>query len=332
MDRKYTFVTVVFEDDYPLLSLQARSMGRYCPSCLIDSIIIIDNSNRALSLRWKSRLLIGYGRLANFVKFVNACEIARIPPSSSGLIGWWSQQVLKLMVSRIIDSSRYIVLDAKSHLVYTLQRDFLESSDGRACIPLYAYDRDHPLRPDLERVFAYLGLDLESHVHNFTPCTPPFIMYTNIVQALIDHFTTQEGKPFEHILIQNELPEFFLYTGYIIQSGIKLNDLYFFHKVESPIIWMPDVNGCTQAVLTATTQQSPFFGIHRHAILKMSANSRRTIANFWTHRELFTSNISANRFLVTFQIYLVSNILSRYVKSLPKRVSRLVFKTNLQGE
>jgi hypothetical protein len=44
MDARYTFVTVVFEQEYHLLLLQARSMRMHCPTSLVNAIIVIDNS------------------------------------------------------------------------------------------------------------------------------------------------------------------------------------------------------------------------------------------------------------------------------------------------
>jgi hypothetical protein len=324
MGNKYTFVTVVFEDDYPLLNLQARSMYKYCPKEIVDSVIIIDNSERALPPYCKKRVLAAYGDLATVVKFVSARDISELPQPDSAY-GWRTQQVLKLLVSRQILTSRYIILDAKNHLVYPLRRNFLESPDGRARIIVYPYETNHPLRRDLERVLSFLGLDPAMYVRNFTTCAPPFVMYTNVVRELIEYFSIRETCSFENLFIRNKLTEFFLYTGYILMHRINLTTLYSFHQVDCPIVWIGDADekGCTLAVAIATEQQSPFFGVHRRAILKMNARSRQAIANFWHNRMLFPTNHSAKVFLTKVRIRLLYNRCKRYLISLPQRVLRL---------
>ena len=69
--RKYTFVTVFFDIEYAFVLLQARSMRVYCPSELVDSIVLINNSNRPLPSRKKLELLSAFGNLANFEKAID---------------------------------------------------------------------------------------------------------------------------------------------------------------------------------------------------------------------------------------------------------------------
>src|SRR5215469_10750422 len=53
---KFTFVTVVFEAEYDLLSLQARSMRLYCPLEIVQGILVIDNSRTPISLNRQDRI------------------------------------------------------------------------------------------------------------------------------------------------------------------------------------------------------------------------------------------------------------------------------------
>jgi len=45
MVPRYTFVTVVYEDDYPAMALQACTMYMFLPLEMVERIIIIDNSS-----------------------------------------------------------------------------------------------------------------------------------------------------------------------------------------------------------------------------------------------------------------------------------------------
>src|SRR5215813_7779226 len=115
---KFTFVTVVFEAEYDLLSLQARSMRLYCPLEIVQDILVIDNSRTPISLNRQDRIRREYGHLSHFVQFVRYEQLAKMP------CGWWTQQVAKLLVSRIVQSKKYVVLDAKFHLIRELSREF----------------------------------------------------------------------------------------------------------------------------------------------------------------------------------------------------------------
>ncbi|NJN91757.1 MAG: hypothetical protein HC878_16270 [Leptolyngbyaceae cyanobacterium SL_5_14] len=109
MSKKLTFVTVVFEEEYLLLQLQARSMRLYLSPIMVDEIIIIDNSCRGMPRAFKDELLIAYAQLAPLVKILLSKDICTIPSSQ----GWVSQQILKLMIAEHIESEWYVVLDAK---------------------------------------------------------------------------------------------------------------------------------------------------------------------------------------------------------------------------
>jgi Family of unknown function (DUF6492) len=308
LHNKYSFVTVVYEAEYSLLLVQARSMQLYCPIEIVEDIVVIDNSKTGISPSWKNRLLASYGQLATFVRFVNAQEIARVP---QGVGGYWSQQLLKLMVSLIIHTERYIILDAKNHLVFPLARSFFEAPDGRARINFHSYE-DHVLRYGLERVLTYLELEYTSYIDSFAMCATPFIMYTNISKELIKYFSERERRAFECIFIKRELFEFFLYIGYIIHRKVKLDELYLDGQGYCPTVCSPHrTEECLREITLATEMQKPFFSLHSRAIARLSTKSRRAIANLWWNRRLFDSVNSANRFLVIYQITLISAALRR---------------------
>jgi hypothetical protein len=88
MDTRYTFVTVVFEQDYRLLLLQARSMRMYCPTDLLNEIIVIDNSTSGrIPSSVRNQLLIEYGHLRTFVHILPGSDIAQCP--QAGPSGRW---------------------------------------------------------------------------------------------------------------------------------------------------------------------------------------------------------------------------------------------------
>src|SRR5947207_402930 len=121
---KYTLVTVAHRDDLKFLHLQARSLQLYLSRDLAAEILVVKNPRAKQATKWPGSLRREYGDLADLVRFIEAKEIAEIPAAASG---WFSQQILKLMVSQVVNTDRYLLLDAKNHLVFPLTRNFLEA-------------------------------------------------------------------------------------------------------------------------------------------------------------------------------------------------------------
>jgi hypothetical protein len=326
MDTRYTFVTVVFEQDYRLLLLQARSMRMYCPTDLLNEIIVIDNSTSGrIPSSVRNQLLIEYGHLRTFVHILPGSDIAQCPQAG----GWFTQQVLKIMVARVVKSERYIVLDAKNHFVFPLNRHFLEDTNGLASMRFLRYNH-HPLLNYLKRTFDYFGID-HGYIESFTQCTPPFIFFTGIVRQMISDVSTERRDVFENILIHNQITEFFSYTSYMLSRGIDLFTLYFPDQRLRPGLWEedPTEEEATAQISNAKSGEFPIFGIQRGAIVKFDQKTMHRIAEFWYDRELFESTRAANRFLAQWrrwQIYYKWKY--RFLR--PARVIRRIVRTARQ--
>jgi Family of unknown function (DUF6492) len=333
-NKRYTFTTVVFEQEYDLLLLQARSMRIYCDRSLLDKVIVIDNSRRALPEIWLKKLLDEYGDISGIVRVLRPEKFSRLPRSK----GWTSQQILKLAVSRIIATDRYVILDAKNHLISPLVRDYLESPSGLARIcPRGPYVSAHPLRPHLERTLAYFRLEQERHLANFTGATTPFTMHTHVAHQLIESVENDEGVSFEETFVEHQLTEFFSYASHIIRRGIEMETLYDLNQPPSRCLWIEDANlwGCQRVIAAARDGSSPFFAAHKAAISKLPADARKELAAFWSSRLLFESNDAANTFLLRLRAKLIMYALTKPIRKLPhsvrKRFNRLFSKVKLNA-
>ncbi len=107
-----TIVTVAYEGDRLALLLQAKSLGLYGGGAGIVEVIVVENASAGVRLNWRPELLAAYGSLAPVVRFVPSPEVAALPQAE----GWWTQQVLKLEVARLVGTADYLLLDAKHHL------------------------------------------------------------------------------------------------------------------------------------------------------------------------------------------------------------------------
>jgi len=288
--RRYSFVIVGFEGDAGLLCLQARSMRLYCPPELIEEIIIVDNGLK----EWRGNLSRHYGSLARFVRIVPAASIAVLPPDAGG---WYTQQALKINVAEIIRSERYVVLDAKNHMIRQLGREFLETPSGQPRLSGHAYT-NHPMREYLERTLKYLDIDPQEHIRWFTQTHPPFTILTSEACELIRQIEQKEDRPFASAFLDRELSEFFLYSGFLVSKG-TLRRIYHLEQPGGPEIWPEDAseNGCAKAIERASRTESPFMTVHRKAIQKMDKGGQRLIAEFWYSRGLFATAKDGVRFL-----------------------------------
>ncbi len=97
--EKYSLVTVTYKDELGFTRMQARSIARYVPRDFLAEILVVANIPPAMPEGWQASLMCAYGSSADLVRFVPAAAIAEIPDKTSG---WFSQQVLKLSVSKIV--------------------------------------------------------------------------------------------------------------------------------------------------------------------------------------------------------------------------------------
>ncbi len=285
----YTFVTVAHADDGWLLRLQARSMRLHLAPLLIDEIVVVENFDGGRPLAWRDRLLIEYGHLADRVRFVPSEALGAIPRAA----GWWTQQVLKLLVYRIVVSRRYVVLDAKNHLVRLLQGSFLEGNDGRMLARRYDY-RLHPLRHFLERTLLFCQVPAEAHLGWFMQAGTPFTIDRADAREAIDLVETITGKRFAEGFIEARITEFFLLAASLVRRGV-LEDRYDFSQIACPVVWggMAEPAALLSVIRQAEDGCSPIFAVHRRVIPTLDRVSREILGRFWVRHGLFGSEEEA---------------------------------------
>jgi hypothetical protein len=293
-----TFVTVAFESELPLLLLQARSMAHHLDPALVSDVLVIDNTARGMRADYRSRLEGEYGGFGNRLSVLRPTDICQVPAA----IGWRQQQVLKLAVAAQVTTAQYVVLDAKNHFVSSPDRGFFRDANGRASGTAYSYE-SHPLRSGLEHVLSYLGLDAAPHIARFTATVTPFVFDTPVVLDLIAGVETRSGRPFAVEFIENDLLEFFLYTGWVLASGKAIDDFYALDRVSCATVWPRGATLAAVRTAVASTVEShaPVFSVHRTALAALDADATRALARFWTDAHLFASVSDAQAFITVFR-------------------------------
>jgi hypothetical protein len=292
----YALVTVAHEPDYPLLRLQARSLARYLSPDFIDEIYVVADHGLNGSHEWQLPLLSDYGCLADKIRFLDASQVSAIP---SSIIGWRSQQILKLMVARVVSSDRYMVLDAKNHLVFPLSFEIYENGDRIRAIRVN-YE-GLPKRRSVESSLRYFGIDDEDVVRSFLPTVTPFVFPTRVVNSLITAIAQLERRPFPSVFNSLNTTEFLLFGGFLCSLPGGIDKFYDTWGPDCPVIW-PVRAAEGQAVVKKVTarvedERLPFFSVHRLAFPFLDDRSKEAVATVWVRRHLFDSVERALRFV-----------------------------------
>ena len=284
---QYTLVTVAHLTDFPLLKLQARSLNHYLDRRFVKDIIVVDNTTNGMLP--PDQLLSQYGRLP--VRIIRATDIAIIQP---GTYGWFTQQIHKLLVAKYVTTERYIILDAKTHLVDPLDHTMFDAPDGRIRAGRYRYGH-HTLRRYLLRCCEYLHVDPARVMECMLATTPPFTMKAAVVRALIAAVEKREKCPFAQAFLKRGLTEFFLYGTYIVSTGHELEDYYKFDNWMGTTLWRE--NGDAHMQWQIAHPERVFFAVHRASFKNMNPLTQHSLAHFWHGRRLFSSFQDALRFV-----------------------------------
>lgn len=293
-----SFVTVVFEPEVPLLRLQGRSLARFLDPACVAEIVVLDNCAGGMSRRARRGVLASFGALAPRVTVLRTARLG----VDGGSEGWRSQQAAKLLVARRIRTAHYVVLDAKNHLISAATAADFVGGSGVARGGTHSY-ADHPLRADLERTLGHLGADDETVarlVDDFPRTVTPFVIDTALARRMMDDVEREAGEPFGAAFERARLLEFFLYSGWALLRGpgLPVDGV----PIHAPILWPARATdeGAADAIRDAVETDAAWFAVHRRALARADAPTRRRIARFWSERGLMTPRESS-RFVRRFR-------------------------------
>lgn len=273
---KYTICIVAHETDYDALCFQAQSFSKYLSRLLVEQIIIIENPKLSDHRKLKQQ----YGRLKDLVQIIPGEALA--PSEAFRWTGWWSQQILKLMVADIVKTERYVCLDAKNTLVFPLKRNFLEKNGKPRSF--HVDYTDHSSLRWLKHSLGYFNLP-DVCAKSFVPTVTPFVMITKAVLELIDHVEAREGMSFATAFLDHQLTEFFLYASFMLARG-RLD--YDFSGQECHTVWdvLHDDEYVHERIIRTELYRLPFFSVHRRAVPMLSKQACQEIGNFFARRGL----------------------------------------------
>ena len=176
---------------------------------------------------------------------------------------WYNQQILKILISQIVESDYYLILDTKNHFIRNVYiEDYFYYSAPAARPKLFIGDAGSMIQY-YKNCLNYF--DVKSNVKALT--TTPFLMNKNITIEMIQFIEKKENKSFYTFFMENKAlyTEFYLYQSFLIYSNSKY---YLCNKNYSSVMNHPltDWNSLNKYEETLKNDNIKCFGLHRNSI------------------------------------------------------------------
>lgn len=272
----FDILTVVFQEELPILKVQAQSIDRYCSQAGIKNIFVIvndaSNVDTEIDPQW-------WGQFSDQVRIVNRSELGNVWSDN----GWLSQQALKILGCRLSTNFGTAVLDAKTIFVQDLitHYNIISESGGLRTGQLVLPE---VFKRSVEITNEVFGIQLESILG---PGGVPFFFYNAEVREMIQFIEDKYNQPFaQWFQSQGMLTEFVLYSGFLVHKFGFLD-------------WVADdryhdvVNVCHSEVGRFDAKLAEMGGervltvsVHRHAWSQLSDQQRQAYYDFLSSRGL----------------------------------------------
>jgi hypothetical protein len=224
---KLDFVTILFNNDVEkdLLKIHAYSL-KYIDIHIINKIYVLFNDNIEHKKTFKKLFeedIINYYpcNLRDKINLLFLDDVGLDFKQSN----WFTQQIVKIVVSKIIKSEYYVVIDTKNHFIENITIDYFFRNNKP-----YLYFNPNPdkLLEYYSNCLNYFNVKSRFNHRNNSfrvQTTTPFLFITSECLNLINHIEDKEKMTFDTFFITKSLfTEFFLYYAFLIYS--KKDDLY----------------------------------------------------------------------------------------------------------
>ena len=259
-------VTVVFEQEIPVLRAQAQSIALNCQRIGIRNIYVVLNDSETIASQIDPAW---WGPFANSVLVIPRTAFST--PFVEN--GWVSQQVLKLLAASISYNTYSMIMDAKSLLVKEIDPVEFISDTGQIHTGLLdIYPVFEPSRKITSELF---NIDLKKQLG---PGGVPFIMHNDTVRMMIAEITIRTKTSFPYwFQQQGMLTEFILYSGFVQFLYGELNVLYSDkNKLGTQVnVSHDEVDQWNQKFFQMTRLNTFSVSVHRTAWKNMSTQQRQ---------------------------------------------------------
>jgi len=292
-----SFVVVTYDDNIEqrLHSIQAKSFAYVDPK-IIHKIYIIYNADdfETYKQRFYAEIIHCYPEYL-FDKIVLLSRDYFLK-STSLRIGWFIQQSIKLLISKIIETEYYITLDAKDHFIQPIDYSYF-FNESKPYFYIQHNNIIHSTKSNLKNAAAYFGIQIDININSKTvmlskngvsycliePITP-FVFKTDLVLDMINTIEKKENNNFEVVFLKHKFWEFFLYYCYLIHNNL-VRDNYGFKQHINHKLWGKNstIHGLYSENLynNIISKNISCIGFHRDRVPNLTAHERITIFKFY---------------------------------------------------
>jgi len=284
------FVTIVFnnETEINLLKLQAVSFN-FVEVEIINNILVLFNDNAELNDNFKNQFteIINYypEKIRNKVKLLFLKDIKLDFPYSD----WFTQQVVKILISKKITTKYYLILDAKNHFIKNIAKSTFFDNKNNPYI--YFNDSGSIFDEYYHNCLTYFDVSCPNKNLNLgtlkIQTTTPFIFITKYCLDLITCVENKEQKKFNDFFIESKkYTEFYFYYSYLIYCNKfkKYNHNTSYHPVVT--IGPQDPKTCSfntwdDKKYYLNNENICTFSLHRHSVYILDFQYKKSLINFY---------------------------------------------------
>ena len=207
-------VTVVFQDELPILQVQAESIDLYGQDMGIQTIFVVVNDDDSVADQIDSSW---WGSLHNHVRIIPRSYFAHEFVKD----GWLSQQVLKILASSLSTNQYSMILDAKTILVKPATIDLL-FLDGKLAGGTWPIQKVFLTSARIVGELFNVTVD-----RNGGTSGVPFIFKNELVRGMIAEVESRTNTLFpKWFQDQGMVTEYILYVGYCKYLYGNLDNMY----------------------------------------------------------------------------------------------------------
>ena len=264
-------VTVVFDEELPVLRVQAQSIDLFCEDLGIKNIYVIVNDQDSLVQQIDTAW---WGQFQDRVRILPRSMFSTDYVAN----GWVSQQVLKLLGAALSHNHWSMILDAKTLITDRMSAEMFVITDCRSTLGRF------PIQPVFEPAAKIAGdlFDIKLD-HVIAPAGVPFFFHNLTVRQMIAEIENRTGQHFpEWFQQQGMLTEFILYSGYVQYQHQNLNNMYLgTNKLRlCNNVCHSEVDLVDTKLNSVLNQRSTTMGVHRNAWSRLTSIQQQAYVTY----------------------------------------------------
>lgn len=282
------FVIIVFNNnlEIDLLKIQAYSYSLVDES-FINNIYIVFNDNMELADNFKNKfntdILDCFPlNIRNKVKLILLSDIGLTFTCSN----WFTQQIVKIQISKIITTEYYVIMDAKNHFINKITKENFFKNEKPY---LYFNPNGDEMLTFYYNCLNYFNVKCPYKNDNVfkIQTTTPFVFITNECLNLMEYIRVREKKPFDIFFVENmKYTEFFFYYAYLLHT--KKDNCYEYNRDIHPGVTVGPQDPKTAYYNTweykkdcLDNNKIIIFSLHRHCFSFLDSEYKNHLMEFY---------------------------------------------------